>query len=291
MTVTADDFIEYANLTGLGPEYIEYDWRTGDVVNHIFSSPLLRNRLMLYGGTTLTRVYNVSHRLSSDLDFAYDINTAITSRNLLRRTEINTIKNEFGTKLGQCLPAPYKIDRDSACPTMLMVSYPSMLDNSWYTIMVDFKSGVWHAADNSRPFRTLLPSHDHGRAPNVRAVALGQMMWVKLAVLHCMHNMPVGKTIHPTTSRHYYDTYCMVQSGCVPNPEFRDAVIQTNMMPLQCRVWARFPEMKNQPQLMPAPHIERVLQRDYMDMQHNIQGRRPTWDQIMQTISALQKTI
>ena len=288
------DFRLYEMRTGIPAMRLEYDWNMGNIVNHIFADQYLKSHLMLFGGTMLCRVYNICNRTSTDLDFAYSIDMDKVSRHKVRETERSMAYTMMTDHIAPILPAQYKCTFDDAAPTMINVSYTSVIDNAPHSMDLDFKSGFWEPSRDSKPFQSPIPVNTLPHS-TVRTVSLKQMFWIKLAVLHCYHNLPAGKGIYPTSSRHYYDIFCLVRNG-VPLQDKRGKllrnVVNTNLMPLQKRRWARYEDMPHQVNLMPAPHIMDALRRDYAEYaESKIYGPHPTWPQIMHTINKLQQTL
>lgn len=287
------DFKFYARQTSLPAMRLEYDWHMANVVNRIFADPYLKSHLMLFGGTMLCRVYNICNRPSTDLDLAYSIDMTKISRHKIRDTEKAMAHNMMVEHIAPILAPQYKCTFDADAPTMINVSYQSVLDSSTPSMGLDFKSGFWQAAKLSKPFRSIVPANKLPRS-FIPTVSLEQMFWIKLAVLHCYHNMPVGKTIYPTSSRHYYDVFCLIRHGVNlqdKRGKLLQNVVKTNLMPLQKRRWARYENMPQQVNLMPAPHIMDALRQDYAQYSKQIYGFRPDWWQILSAINKLQQSL
>ena len=287
------NFKLYALHTGISAGKLEYDLHMASIVNRIFADPYLKSRLMLFGGTMLCRMYNICNRPSTDLDLAYSIDTSKLSRNQVRELEKEMAVGLMTDYIEPILHPQYKCTFNADAPTMINVSYKSVIDNSIRSMDLDFKSGFWAPAGACRPFIPLIHTHTTPEQ-NIPSVSIEQMFWIKLAVLHCYHNMPQNKTIYPTASRHYYDVFCLIRHGVKlqdKRGKLLQNVVRTNLMPLQKRRWAKYGEMPNGVHLMPAPHIMDALRRDYAQYSANIYGERPTWPQIMSAINKLQQSL
>ena len=66
----SDIIHEAASQMGLAPAIVEKDFWVCWTLKHLFAHATLSNDLIFKGGTTLSKVYDVIHRFSEDIDIS-----------------------------------------------------------------------------------------------------------------------------------------------------------------------------------------------------------------------------
>jgi len=67
-------FVSTAAVRNIAPIVIEKDFWVCFVLNELFSSEFLKDKLMFKGGTSLSKVYGIIERFSEDIDLVLNWN-------------------------------------------------------------------------------------------------------------------------------------------------------------------------------------------------------------------------
>jgi len=126
----------------------------------------------------------------------------------------------------------------------------------------------------------------------VHAIKAERTFWEKITILHHEAHRPAGNEQPPGYSRHYYDVYRIAQTPikgrALADLDLLRAVV-TFKDKFYHRGWARYDlATPGTMKLVPPDHIMRAVERDYDQMRFMIFGRRPEFQEIMDSIRALE---
>jgi hypothetical protein len=101
-------------------------------------------------------------------------------------------------------------------------------------------------------------------------------------------NFPENRNVAIRQSRHYYDFYCMLNSEvkelAINNKDLLIKVAEHKSIYFKCG-WAKYNEAhKGSLKLIPDKKVLNEMEKDYMNMQEMIFGKKPEWQEIIETI-------
>jgi len=297
-------FVQTANLMKVAPMIVEKDFWVCFTLEKLFSLPQIGETLIFKGGTTLSKVYNLIHRFSEDIDISVNreslcdqscdpaeigIGTKERKRRLFRLKTLcqEKIHNEIKPLLEKSISKDIKngeswlIEEDVSDPDgqTLNFKYPSVLINkkdNYIKPMVKIEMGArsdhWPSEEKLvTPYvaeRFLQPFEKP--FAKVKVLAVERTFWEKATLLHAEYHRPLEKKMSPRLSRHYYDVAMMIKAKVV-TPDFSEddllkKVAEHKQIFFQCG-WAKYNEAKKGG-LHLFPNLERLaeLEADYRKM-------------------------
>ena len=161
------------------------------------------------------------------------------------------------------------------------------------------------------PLASWLPHSEHNITPyaaenfpdlfdtpqcSVRAIDAERTFWEKATILHHEAHRPQDSVIPERYSRHYYDLCLMaadetLKASAIGKLELLENVVlfRKKFYP---RGWANYDAAKpGTLTLIPPDHILNAMQKDYAAIQEMIFGRRPSFEEIIISLTALEREI
>ena len=324
-------FEETASRMNLEPLIVEKDFWVCWTLKQLFRLPDQGEHFVFRGGTSLSKVYNVIHRFSEDIDLT-------VSRGLLGINSDDDLESAKSNKQRDRLIHQMVL----ACSrfvvsdmlSMLTEILASLLKNSkeewsvlideqdrdrqtllfYYPAAVEFMSGSYvdpsvklEFGCRSQPWptkRVRIKPYAAEYFPDVfgdekecEVIALRaeRTFWEKATILHQEANRSKGSRFPPRFSRHYYDLAMLAKSP-IRNSALRDYnllkdVAQHKKLFFRCG-WARYDEAKpGTLRLLPPDFRLPDLQKDYEKMQIMMFGMYPPLQEILDTLLDLESTI
>ena len=119
--------------------------------------------------------------------------------------------------------------------------------------------------------------------------------WEKVTILHREAFREENHPLPARYSRHYYDLYCMAKSP-VKDRALADTDLLAHVVAFKDKFyrcpWARYDLAKcGTMRLMPPEYNIQKLKDDYAHMQNMIFGEKPSFDEILYGIAALESEI
>lgn len=297
------------------PAAAEKDFWIVWALHQLFDHSNWNERLRFKGGTSLSKGYGIIERFSEDIDLILDWRGLTTldpeaHRSKTQQSKLNQQINREAVQLidEQLLPdlqhlfAPVcTVERAADDPHSLDLTYPAEFAAGYLRPVVRLEIG---------PLAAMLPmQHCSVRsfaaeyfpevfsAAEVKVPTIGaeRSFWEKLTILHAEAHRPENKPLPPRYARHYYDVYRMAKTGLAER-----ALAQAELLPHVVTfkqkfypvAWANYPNATlEEIQLLPAPHHQNSLVRDYQAMQEMIFGHKPGFNDILQTLEQLQNQI
>ena len=129
----------------------------------------------------------------------------------------------------------------------------------------------------------------------VRTAIPERTFWEKATILHQEANRPAGKTMPKRYSRHYYDMFMFARSvyleSALANSNLLADVVAFKQK-FYRTPWSKLEDAKpGSLRLAPSQNRVAELQRDYEAMRLMLFGNRPSLDEIVEEMSALEERI
>lgn len=273
------------------------------------------------GGTSLSKVYGLIDRFSEDIDLilawkalGYSDQEIFEERSntkqqifidqsrdalfaFIKESFLPIFKKDFSDILGR--EANVFIRDDDA--GTLCFAYPQVSPDSSILSEIRIEMGAlaaWNPATISvvKPYAAeIFPNAFSEMNVPLRVTTAERTFWEKATILHQEAHRPEGSKVPHRYSRHYYDLWRMahswVKEKALLNPELLQDVAAFKMK-FYPRKWARYDEANFALiSLIPPSHSLDALRKDYQEMGKMIYGKRPSFDEILQGLSDLEKEI
>lgn len=315
----------------LSAALLEKDFWVCWMLERLFSIPELAPFLLFKGGTTLSKVYNVIHRFSEDVDISVSReflrpdapNSAEAEgiSNTRRRKEIETLVATFHRAVtGIILPRLHAViaqelqtergwrlvqDTNDAgtlhfvYPTGVVTPSSSPLYNlPSVKIEMGGRSDLWPAEERTvTPYLAeLLPQAFEKAVVGVRVLAPERTFWEKATILHNEYYRPLEKRRAERISRHYYD---LVQLAVHPQigPQSLAArdllhrVIEHKTV-YYSDSWSRYAEAgTGAMRLVPSEAEQARLRGDYQQMRPMFFDEPPAFETLLSELAHLETEI
>ena len=326
-----DVFDEVAEQRKTLSTYIEKDFWVCLVLDILYNGlPSGHPRLLFKGGTSLSKAYQLIDRMSEDVDlvvFRGDLgfegekdptSSELSGKQRKRLAEelketasayiCGKLKDDLTHQAAVVSPeSTIVIDADDSDGSTLLFQYPSLFpsDNADYIQpRVKLEGGARSALDPHQDcsieayIADILPEWDFSVA-NVTTIDPQRTFWDKIMILHgwyCRYRdeqrLPGNRQ---RLSRHYYDVVTIYQNvvgkAAVKNDELREDVRQYTKQFFN-RGWMKLDEaVPGSFKLAPSGNLQQVLISDYQAMQGMMLGDTPTFEEIMEAVSALESEI
>lgn len=325
-----DLFLSTANRLGTPIGNIEKDfwvcW-TLDALYHRLPSG--GPRLLFKGGTSLSKAYGLIRRFSEDIDvtvFRDDLGQPVSVEELeqlsatKQKEKLSAIRNACRSyirgPLHEALSASItqdtqgrgriEIDNEDPDGQTLLVWYPEVetRDGSYIRPAVRIESGAKSALDPNR--QTTIQPYIFEEAPeldlsvqNVTTIEPGRTFWDKVVIAHGLRRWyerrgelrQEGQRV----SRHYYDLYCLLGSA-IGEIAARNLQLGTDSVS-HARMFFDRPDFdlaSARPgsfAIAPVDGMIDALRRDYSNTTAMIFGGAPKFDDILDSIRALEAAV
>jgi hypothetical protein len=323
----AEVFAETASRVALPEALVEKDFWVCWTLAQIFAIESFRGNLLFKGGTSLSKVFGFIKRFSEDIDLAVDYamlgftgerhplapglsrtkqSALLTSmleacREYIAGPFVDQLRERFTETIGPAGSWHLAVDQDD--PNVIRFYYPQAVAArvSYIAPQVTLELGT-HAAFVPRG-EFSIRSFAAGEFPTlfsqpdvlVTSLLAKRTFWEKAAILHAEFHRPAEKATPARYSRHYYDV-AMMAAHPVKDDAFRDldllAAVVKHKRTFYPSAWARYPLAKpGTLRLVPAEARLPELRRDYQAMAVMIFGEPPAFDQIVESLAALEDEI
>lgn len=323
----ADVFAETAARKGLPEAIVEKDFWVCWVLKQLFSTDPLRDRLLFKGGTSLSKIFHAINWFSEDIDLAVDyaalgfVGERDPRQDGISKTKragildemmaecqryiggefLATARGRFEETLGA--GDAWSLGVSDQDPNAVQFRYPAASAKAlaYVAPQVVLELGthaefVPHDRFTVRSFvAEEFPDVIAERDVAVVALLAKRTFWEKATILHAEFYRPPEKSLPDRYSRHYYDVGMLTQG-----PIHAEALAD---LPLLAQVvkhketfypsgWAHYDlAQPGTLRLVPPEKRMAVLERDYRNMGVMIFGDPPTFDAIMETLTALEQEI
>jgi hypothetical protein len=323
----AEMFAETAARKDLPEAVVEKDFWVCWVLQQLFSIDSLSGRLLFKGGTSLSKIFHAINRFSEDIDLAVDyVALGFTGKRDPKQADISKTKrakilaemmtacqqyiasdfpNAFRTHclevLGEASAWNVAVSKQDANVVRFQYPAATVQGVSYVTPQVVLELGT-HAEFVPRARFTIKPfvAEEFPRLvlnadAAVEAILAKRTFWEKVTILHAEHYRPADKLFPGRYSRHYYDTAMLAQS-----PVKAEALADMELLAQVVRhkeafypsAWARYELARpGSIRLLQAEDRLASLRQDYRQMAVMIFGEPPAFDDVIQTLTALEREI
>lgn len=310
-----------ADRRGIGQvAIIEKDFWVCWTLKQLFEHPTVSKQLIFKGGTSLSKVFGLIDRFSEDIDLVLDWRVVgeaedpMGERSKTKQRQLNEALNEkAGAYIADTLLPRLEEALDSLCKLevipdekdqghVVRVEYPKTMDTGGLLPYIQLETG---------PLASWLPHSEHTITPYaaedfpdlfedphcmVRAIDAERTFWEKATILHHEAHRPRDSVAPGRYSRHYYDLSLMASDETLKAAALSKLELLENVVLFKKkfypRGWANYDAAKpGTLKLIPQSHILRAMRADYAAMQDMIFGRRPTFDEMIASLDALEDEI
>lgn len=300
---------------GTSPAIAEKDFWVSWVLLRLFTHPELSKKILFKGGTSLSKAFHLIERFSEDIDLVLDWRLLTNEdpkkeRSKKQQNLFNETLRQKGQEYVQTKILPWVEDAvGKTCRTALddkdrrviHVYYPGVFEDQYLRADIRLELGpfsdwVPHGEYLISPYAAEVFPHLFS-VPQCRVVTIKaeRTFWEKAVILHQESFRTDTQPMPLRYSRHYYDLAMMCRSK-IKDEALRDLHLLEQVVEFNDRffprVWAHYELAKpGTMQLMPPAHFEKSLRSDYGDMRHMIFGSYPEFDEILNTLQALEREI
>jgi hypothetical protein len=304
---------------GINEAIVEKDFWVCWTLAYLFHASPWQDNFSFKGGTSLSKSYNLIQRFSEDIDLVIDwtllgyrkdepwearstsgqerFNHEANERALifLRETFAPELQTGFSGLLGK--ETEVSVDAEQN----VFFHYPKSLSNTAILQAIRLEIGplaAWVPSENRviKPYAAeQYPAVFTTPETSVRTVMAKRTFWEKATILHQEAHRDETRSLPLRYSRHYYDLYRMAKSP-VKDEAFRDLPLLNEVIAFKRRFyrcpWAKYEEALPGSLLLmpPACHV-RDLEKDYQGMQSMLFGEKPTFNEIMDGLEALEREV
>ena len=314
-------FRNTAMSKGLPESIIEKDFWVCFVLDYLFHKSKWQKQLAFEGGTSLSKAYDLIQRFSEDIDLmldwrvlGYGKNEPWEQRSKTKQLEFNkdSINKLFAFLREEFLPV-FKKDMSELLGTDANVyindddagtvnfAYPSSYEDSYVLRVIRLEIGALSAWTPTHPViirsyaAECYPDIFNSPVTEVLTTTAERSFWEKATILHQEAYRPEGSLIPDRYSRHYYDLYQMSRTGVK-----KEAFSRKELLDQDVKFKLKFYYAKNASyetaqigtvRLVPSQAAIKDLSIDYDHMKDMIYGDKPSFDEIMESIAALETEI
>lgn len=299
---------------------IEKDFWVCWTLKQLFEHPELAKLLIFKGGTSLSKVYGLIRRFSEDVDLVLDWRAVsrdqdpMAERSKRQQNRVNEDLNERAIHYIAETMMPWLQDAlGSHCELdmatgekdqghVVWVKYPRTEAPAGILPYIQLEIG---------PLASWLPHSEHRVTPyaaedfpqlfeepqcKVRAIDAERTFWEKATILHHEAHRPEASPVPPRYSRHYYDLCLMAGDDALKKASLEKADLLASVVEFKKkfypRSWANYDAAASGSlKLIPPVHVLSAMEKDYESMQEMIFGDRPSFDEIISSLKALEEEI
>ena len=220
---------------------VEKDFWVCFTLDYLFHRSPWKEHITFKGGTSLSKAFDLIHRFSEDIDLILDwqllgyskeepwADRSKTKQDFFNK-EANTRAEQFlkdtvcpelQKALTKELDRPAKVYIDKQEPQTIIFAYPRMFQNTSALPVIRLEIGALAAWTPSKevdikPYAAeYYPFVFEQATTSVLTVMPERTFREKATILHHEANRPHGSPMPLRYSRHYYDLFCMANSGSV----------------------------------------------------------------------------
>lgn len=311
---------------GLSIPVIEKDYWVVWALWRIFHLKELKSHLTFKGGTSLSKIYDVIHRFSEDIDlsiekefFGFSADQAPENapsnkkrrkaldelkqacQNYVQNDLIKALNKDFKTLLGDDDSWSLTIDTDDPDSQSILFSFPTKSQNadSYIKPIIKLEMGArsehWpvHQQNVQSYLKQQLGDVVDEPEIQVQVLDIDRTFWEKITILHGYAHLPETKSIPTRIARHYYDMHCLLlsdtQSRAANNLELLERVAKHKSIYFASG-WMHYDTArKGTLKLIPTPRVLKDLTDDFKAMTPMFLKQPPSWEDIVQTLSDFEK--
>lgn len=313
-------FTGTAGKLHLTPQIVEKDFWVCWVLKQLFTSQLAE-LLIFKGGTSLSKVYGKIERFSEDIDLILNwrgnpVGDPLGQRaSKKERQRFNEQLLQWGNSVIADKIYPIVCDfckgvcqadlaHQGSGDAIITIQYPHLYStDSYLRPEIRLEIGALAAWDPhttqtitayaAQCYPGLFTSPDI----SVEVTTLERTFWEKATILHTEAGRPEGNAFRPRYSRHYYDLVMLARDSSLKKHAFSSLDLLRKVVDFKSRfyggsAWLAYDKAKPGTfRLMPPQYRIQDLQKDYAAMRDMIYGEYPSFETLLQEISALEEEI
>lgn len=298
------------------PAIIEKDFWVVWVLSRVFANVELSRILKFKGGTSLSKVFSLIGRFSEDIDLILDWREVVqgdpnASRSRSQQMKFNEATNTEAItyidtvllpQVQQCLGDLCTCSIDTTNSHAINIRYPAAFADAYLRPEILLEIGPlasWLPSDifAIQPYAAQYFAHVFEKPGcDVPTILAERTFWEKATILHQEAHRAEDKPIPARYSRHYYDLARLalsdVKANALADLEMLVAVVAFKQR-FYPSAWAQYELAKSPATLKLIPLKARIseLAKDYQAMQNMIFDKPLSFDEVMQTLTALEKEI
>ena len=314
-------FQNTAEKMKMHPAIIEKDFWVVALLDYLFHICPWKHAFTFKGGTSLSKGYQLIKRFSEDIDLildwrvlGYGENEPWEERSKSKQEQFNKEANQKAEIFlrEQLLPVLQKelseyfsieanvyIDEDDA--QTINFQYPQLYTNQSILQVVRLEIGAlaaWTPAASVSIQSYVAECYGdifQKKTTEILTVRPERTFWEKATILHHEANRPENSLMPPRYSRHYYDLYCMLNSGvketALKNIDLLYKVVEFKQK-FYPRNWAHYEDAKPGTLKLCVPEYRITeLEKDYQQMKEMLYGDIPEFGTILNDIRILEEII
>ena len=314
-------FQNTAEKMKMHPAIIEKDFWVVTLLDYLFHICPWKHAFTFKGGTSLSKGYQLIKRFSEDIDLildwrvlGYGENEPWEERSKSKQEQFNKEANQKAEIFlrEQLLPVLQKelseyfsieanvyIDEDDA--QTINFQYPQLYTNQSILQVVRLEIGAlaaWTPAASVSIQSYVAECYGdifQKKTTEILTVKPERTFWEKATILHHEANRPENSLMPSRYSRHYYDLYCMLNSGvketALKNIDLLYKVVEFKQK-FYPRNWAHYEDAKPGTLKLCVPEYRITeLEKDYQQMKEMLYGNIPEFGTILNDIRILEKAI
>ena len=314
-------FQNTAEKMKMHPAIIEKDFWVVALLDYLFHICPWKHAFTFKGGTSLSKGYQLIKRFSEDIDLildwrvlGYGENEPWEERSKSKQEQFNKEANQKAEIFlrEQLLPVLQKelseyfsieanvyIDEDDA--QTINFQYPQLYTNQSILQVVRLEIGAlaaWTPAASVSIQSYVAECYGdifQKKTTEILTVKPERTFWEKATILHHEANRPENSLMPPRYSRHYYDLYCMLNSGvketALKNIDLLYKVVEFKQK-FYPRNWAHYEDAKPGTLKLCVPEYRITeLEKDYQQMKEMLYGDIPEFGTILNDIRILEEII
>jgi len=314
-------FQNTAEKMKMHPAIIEKDFWVVMLLDYLFHVCPWKHAFTFKGGTSLSKGYQLINRFSEDIDLildwrvlGYGENEPWEERSKSKQEQFNKEANQKAEIFlrDELLPVLQKelseyfsieanvyIDEDDA--QTINFQYPQLYTNQSILQVVRLEIGAlaaWTPAASVSIQSYVAECYGdifQKKTTEILTVKPERTFWEKATILHHEANRPENSLIPPRYSRHYYDLYCMLNSG-VKETALKNIDLLYKVMEFKQkfypRNWAHYEDAKPGTLKLCVPEYRITeLEKDYQQMKEMLYGDIPEFGTILNDIRILEEII
>ena len=314
-------FQNTAEKMKMHPAIIEKDFWVVMLLDYLFHVCPWKHAFTFKGGTSLSKGYQLINRFSEDIDLILDWRVLGYGETEPWKERSKSKQEQFNKEANQkaeiflrdeLLPVLQKelseyfsieanvyIDEDDA--QTINFQYPQLYTNQSILQVVRLEIGAlaaWTPAASVSIQSYVAECYGdvfQKKTTEILTVKPERTFWEKATILHHEANRPENSLMPPRYSRHYYDLYCMLNSGvketALKNIDLLYKVVEFKQK-FYPRNWAHYEDAKPGTLKLCVPEYRITeLEKDYQQMKEMLYGDIPEFGTILNDIRILEEII
>lgn len=300
---------------------IEKDYWVCFVLNYLFHKCKWKNAFTFKGGTSLSKGFELIKRFSEDIDLildwrllGYEKEEPWENRSKNKQDKFNKesnkkaeafLKEEFVKQMNldfkNMIKSNFEILIDDEDKQTILFKYPKTFKSPYLIEVIRLEIGAlaaWTPSENVyiKPYiKKFYSQLFEGEHIEIRTVSPERTFWEKATILHHEANRPKNLNMPKRYARHYYDLYCIANSE-YKEKAFNKLDILEKVVEFKNkfypRTWAKYEEATSKKiRLLPDEYRLKELKDDYENMKEMFFGTYPDFEELIFTITELEKEI